>query len=35
MKNFSTLQMGKIKFGIRYAAGDSIVKCSELYGTGV
>ena len=35
MKTFSALQFGKIKFGLRYAAGDSIVKCSEFYGTDV
>jgi hypothetical protein len=35
MKNFFALQLGKIKVGVRHTAGDSIIQCSEFYGTGV
>ena len=35
MKIFSALQLGKIKVGLGCMAGDSIIQCSEFYGTGV
>jgi len=35
MKNFSVLQLGKIKVGLRYTAVVSIIQCNEFHSCAV